>query len=626
MDLPAVHSVTVPDESPGTSDRPTVTLRVPVEAYRALAQLTEQSVQMQRMLQGRAPALQVTSLQPESGQPAIRLEMPPQLNAVFRDAAAMQGTLKQGPEASVYVDLRQPELRLVMSSVMPRSAHLSNAVRAAGMPTQLAALSQMTGDMALALLSKTEGLAMPKGTLIGATSTAPATGASAVLANQFVSSSTLQALAAPTVQPNSTQIAAAILKLAQPTVERSAPLEIGTASGSRVASGQPLGYSQSARDGAERLNALTQSVVRSTDSAGGMKPMLIPDVSPAIPRAIAPDAMPSQVPIRQSVAQELGLKVGQVVQALVASSGDKMGLQFGNRQLPLPQGLQLSEGPITLRVVQTAQGMALVPQMAGQTAAQTGQAAAATGLSAALLSVLSKQGQRGQIHTLLQPGQLEAALRQSGLPDQAARLSGQRLPSDRLTGDVIRQAIQFGSLANEKAIAEGVAMNGGMLKPWLRQMLRLLPQQSELTARLSGLIAELEHLQLESLPQSQVRDSGLSALLLLRDQPPVELLFERQTVTDEEGAQKRLWVINLHTELAHLGEVWMKSSFDQDQVELTLWARESATAKLAKEAKYDLQEALSEHGLTVCSMHIFDQPRPDHRILDEHGAHMDMKA
>ena len=49
--------------------------------------------------------------------------------------------------------------------------------------------------------------------------------------------------------------------------------------------------------------------------------MLIPDISPAIPRPVAPDALPSTVQVRLPAADELGLRPGQVIQGLIASSG-----------------------------------------------------------------------------------------------------------------------------------------------------------------------------------------------------------------------------------------------------------------------------------------------------------------
>jgi hypothetical protein len=385
-----------------------------------------------------------------------------------------------------------------------------------------------------------------------------------------------------------------------------------------------LSQSQNPVDHAKLPQELAKSVVQSIQTVGSEKPMLIPDISAAVPRPIAPDALPQAVPIRQPIAGELGLKAGQVVQALVASSGDKMALQLGQHQLPLPQQMKLPAGELALRVVQTKEGLALVPQLGSQP--QASQAAATSGLSAALAAILTRNTARPQTQSLFAPQGLESILTAAGLPDEARKLAANRLQSNQLTGDLVKSAVQFGALGNEKALLEGVAFQGGMLKPWLRQMLKLLPQQSELTARVASLVTELEGLQIEALPQSHVRESGLAAVLLFRDQPPVELLFERENV--EEGDEvKRLWILNLHTSLDRLGEVWMKSAFSGKDVELTFWAREGQTAALAKKSKMDLEEALSEHELNVTSMQIFASPRPGFDKPSSDGMpHLDAKA
>ena len=134
------------------------------------------------------------------------------------------------------------------------------------------------------------------------------------------------------------------------------------ASNTALANPIPLNFdgSSASSEHAKLTTELAKSVVQSIQTVGGEKPMLIPDISAAVPRAIAPDALPQSVPIRQPIAGELGLKAGQVIQALVASSGDKMALQLGQHQLPLPQQMKLPAGELTLRVIQTKEGFASI--------------------------------------------------------------------------------------------------------------------------------------------------------------------------------------------------------------------------------------------------------------------------
>ena len=374
----------------------------------------------------------------------------------------------------------------------------------------------------------------------------------------------------------------------------------------------------------ENSDQLVRSVIASVSAEQGNKKMLIPDINPAMPRPIAPDALPNSVPITQPIAAELGLKSGQVVQALVSSAGDKMALQLNNRDIPLPPGMRLPEGQVTLRVAQSQQGMVLLFNQAP--AAPASQAAAVGGLSATLAEILARPSSKSQISSVFSPRTLETLLSGQGLDREAARLQNQRLDSNNLNAQAIARGIQFGGLNTERALLEGISLSAQTLKPWLRQILRLLPAQSELTTRIGELIGDLERFQLDSVPSSTGREySGFASLLLFRDQPPVELIFERfQSVDDGRHSS---WVINLHTSLEHLGEIWLKSTFSQSNVELVMWAVEKKTSELAKEGSLDLQEAFSELGLNMLSFQILNSERTNfpERSMSTHS-NLDLEA
>ena len=62
----------------------------------------------------------------------------------------------------------------------------------------------------------------------------------------------------------------------------------------------------------ENSDQLVRSVVASLPTIEGNKSMLIPDINPAVPRPIGPDALPNNVPISQPIAAELGLNLGRL--------------------------------------------------------------------------------------------------------------------------------------------------------------------------------------------------------------------------------------------------------------------------------------------------------------------------
>ena len=358
----------------------------------------------------------------------------------------------------------------------------------------------------------------------------------------------------------------------------------------------------------ENSDQLVRSVVASLPTIEGKKSMLIPDINPAMPRPIGPDALPNNVPISQPIAAELGLKPGQVVQALVANAGDKMALQLKNGEILLPSNLRLPEGQVQLRVMQGPQGLLL--SFVGAQIVSASQAAAVGGVSAALANILARPAGKSQIQSMFSPRAMESLLSGQGLDREARVLQNNRLDSNKLNAQAIARAIQFGGLNTERVVLDGVTLSAQTFKPWLRQILRLLPAQSEIASRFSELIRDVERFQLDAMPTTGNRDHiGMSALLLFRDQLPVELIFERFPSADDDGAT--LWVINVHTSLEHLGEIWMKSTFSRKDVDLVMWAVEPKTASLAKEASIDLKEAFSEIGLTVRTIQILNSERTD---------------
>ena len=336
--------------------------------------------------------------------------------------------------------------------------------------------------------------------------------------------------------------------------------------------------------------------------------MLIPDFSLAIPRPIAPDALPNVIPITQPIAAELGLKAGQVVQALVGGTGGKMSLQLNNKEIPLPPGTRFTEGQVQLRVMQGLHGFSL--QLNTLPAAPHGQVAAVSGLSAVLAEIMARPASRGQIGNLLAPRILDSLLKSAGFDKQAQQLAGNRLDSTNLDSKLIARAVQFGGLNTERALMEGISLSSQALKPWLRQILRLLPTQSDLSSRVGELLGDIESLQLDATPNNTSREQqGLAALLLFRDQAPVELIFEYKNKID--GIDGHIWVINLHTSLDRLGEVWLKSTFKGSVVDVVMWAEKAQTAALAKKSAIDLRDAFSEIGLNIESLQILNAVRSD---------------
>ncbi len=339
--------------------------------------------------------------------------------------------------------------------------------------------------------------------------------------------------------------------------------------------------------------------------------MLIPDISLAILRPVSPDALPSTVQVRLPAADELGLRPGQVIQGLIASSGEKMALTLNQQSIPLPPGRWL-EGPVQARVVATAQGMAL--QLIPEGARQVAVSASGT-LSPALAQTLGRVGvgSRPVLSQFFSPGGLLSAIVQE-FPQLSRQLSQFQARSDQITGAVIAQQFQRNGLMLEGRLAQGVQLNQEQLKPWLRQLLQLLPSQHRLRSVVESAVMDLDAIQLEAAIQPNARDGHLAALLLWTDQAPVELTIERREEERAEGMQA-VWIVDLHTEISELGELWLSSRYDGHQLDLTMWADRPDTVALARTNLTDLRAELQSHELRVGEMVVLAGPRPVSQAL-----------
>ncbi|MGA1207861.1 MAG: flagellar hook-length control protein FliK [Litorivicinaceae bacterium] len=408
----------------------------------------------------------------------------------------------------------------------------------------------------------------------------------------------------------------AVSERARPSTELVLPerlqalLGVSAETVTRLLQGRPV-TSEVLRVAPEPLTALHVNHNRAMIAADAIREvsrpaMLIPDISPAIPRPVAPDALPASVPVRLPVAEELGLRPGQVVQALIASSGEKMALTLNQQSIPLPPG-RWTEGPVQARVLATAQGIQL--QLIPEGARQTAVSASGT-LTPALAQTLGRVavGSRPALASVFSPGGALTAL-VAEFPQLARQLSQFQGRSDQLSAAVIAGQLQRNGLMLEHQLAQGIRFNQEQLKPWLRQLLQLLPAQHRLRAVVDSAVTDLESLQLEAVVQPGARDGQFAAILVWADQPPVEVTITHREEAEHERV-RRVWTVDLHTTVDALGRLWLSSRYDGRRLDLTVWAERTDTVALARENLGDLRAELQSQGLHVGDMVVLAGPRP----------------
>ncbi len=315
------------------------------------------------------------------------------------------------------------------------------------------------------------------------------------------------------------------------------------------------------------------------------------------------------IQVAAQAAKDLGLKDGQIVQAVIAARGDMLKLVLNKRELDWPGAGRFKPGDqIELRVKVSPLGHTLVPVAR---AASTAVSAGPTSLSPRLLSLLHRPDQPSVLATLMRQGGLDSLLGQLG--SDAAQLRLTLLHSMvRLSPEVIRRGLANSGLFGEALLGAGAVPSGLDLKQTLRALLRLLPAKSPIIGELERAVDEIEGRQLESVQAQQVREASYSFVMPFVDANPVAIEFRRGPINRLSDTAD--WVINLHTDSEALGELWLKTTLKSaGSIEMTMWAPRPGVAQMAENAASELEYELKRFGLTLVKLSVLNAPRPSSR-------------
>ena len=231
--------------------------------------------------------------------------------------------------------------------------------------------------------------------------------------------------------------------------------------------------------------------------------MIAPDAISPLARYAALVAEVPVIRIADPDARALGLREGQIVQALVESQGDARFFDLGGRRYDIPAGWQrVSPGdPRWFRVGRQGEAFVLRPIANPATtqassiaslaspapASGTGvvttspsvsDAVQAGSLSPRFLELLARPSGFSALAQVLVPGRLESMLIAAGAPELARVLVAGRLRSDALSTAAIQRAVAHGGIWGEAMLASGRQVGQLDLKVLLRQIGRVLTSRS----------------------------------------------------------------------------------------------------------------------------------------------------
>ncbi len=368
--------------------------------------------------------------------------------------------------------------------------------------------------------------------------------------------------------------------------------------------------------------------------------MLGPDVVSTASRIGPVQAENRSVWVQTPVAQQLGLRDGQIVQATVEVRDQRVRLYLKDFFFELPNGWVLKDGDKPfLRVSHNAGSWGFLIQ-----AHPNGQAPAATAIPVNQLfglnpgSVLPTEAaqpepQSNRLGMLLihPPGfatfsKLLSDVAQGSLSTQAEsgpllqRLLQQRNSMAQMNPSMLRKAVMGQARSIENILLQGQAAADDP-KTLLKTLLGLLSEEGnnkDVLRQVEDASTEFEAAQAQSAQKMQQGELSLHVILPFIDADPVDLHFQRPP--RKKGQEEQPLSVDIHSRSRVLGEVWLNTQISKgNDVDLVMWALRGEVAHLAKERSGELGLELGSSGLQLQSFQVFNAPRPLARVGESSG-------
>lgn len=337
-----------------------------------------------------------------------------------------------------------------------------------------------------------------------------------------------------------------------------------------------------------------------------------PEQIGAVPRPLPIFLEGRALVLAPPVAQELGLRAGQIIELVSALVDGRARLLYGDRALqlsgqpPFPPGDRRS-----FRLRSTTQGLALDPVAASSRGASSPAPSATPSVAEApLFSGIFRQLATPSLTLAQQAQRMDDLFVVSEKVPPELQLALPRPSVGDLDGAMLRASLLQSGLFLEGQLAARRPVSPMDLKRALLRVGQLAPANSEL-ARVTGeVLSGLERAQAEGVLAAQRQDVSLAWVLTLRDGSAVALELQKERAEGRGAAP--LWVVHAATTLDSLGPLWMRTRYSLDgKVGFTLWAPKPGTAELARREEAGLQGELAALQLRLESFAVHAHARQD---------------
>ena len=341
------------------------------------------------------------------------------------------------------------------------------------------------------------------------------------------------------------------------------------------------------------------------------------------------------LPLATPIAQQLGLREGQIIQATIELRGDSLKLLLNGKLLDLPPGLRFSPGDaLWLRANRGANGWQLKPVDQGAEHATALEplpipvmpATEPAGISR-LLALSLRPPMPSTLLELFQPAQVTSLLQTAANPELTVLFQRLQLSMRGLSSNSLQNAVMSSGFWFEALLGSGQSAGRADMKSMLRRLIRSLDdKESPVAGKLHKAIDDIESSQVESLAAQARGEISFAMVLPFVDANPVEIRFFRPA--RRPGQEAPPFSVDIQTENETLGEIWLKTSITRaSHVDLMMWAMKDSVYRLARLHSEKLGSRLTQAGLTMDSFRVFHSARPSlPESWNPPGAMLDVSA
>ena len=329
--------------------------------------------------------------------------------------------------------------------------------------------------------------------------------------------------------------------------------------------------------------------------------------------------------VQTPVAQQLGLRDGQIVQAVAEVRDQRVRLWLKDFSFELPNGWVLKDGDKPfLRVSNSNGSWGFLIQ-----AYPNGQApAAGAGMNHPLGQNNPWQSTANTTLGMLltQPSGFESFSRllnnlgmnswgaQSDIADLVRRLLQQRSSMAQINPLSLKRTVSAQARSVENLLSQGLPAEDDP-KSLIRLILGQLEQETvegvnkEDRRELETAARELESAQAQSAQKWLNGELSLHVVLPFVDHEPVDLHFQKPA--RKPNQEEPPLTVDIHSRSRTLGEIWLNTTISQGTgVDLLMWALRGDVADMARQRASELGLELGAAGLKLQSFQIFNAPRP----------------